>query len=328
MSRQTSQEELAERYLLGTLSDEERARVEERFFSSDADFEEIEIAEEELIDRYVRGELSETDRNRFETNLAGLPRIAERVHFARMWREKLAVSPDNSIAASRSERRDVDRRQTSWWSNLFGFSGQSRTPRLAVAFSVLLILVGGLALLAGWMRLREQSRQLAAQQSALEQRQRELDKQAADLKSQADQLANRTPQPSPTLDPGPKQVEEKTQPIAQSIFAIALSPGTTRSGTTGKRDFVVPQGTTNVRLTLTVRDTDYPSYRATLVTPEGNQVVPSSTLRLQRARSGAVLTFVVPANRLSPGDYVVRVVGLTAAGASEGVADYAFRITK
>lgn len=328
MSRQTSQEELAKQYLLGTLSDEERARMEERYFSDDAEFEEVEIAEDELIDRYVRGELSETDRNRFETTLAGLPRLAERVHFARMWKEKLANSPADSIAASRVESQDAGGRQTSWWSNLFGSRRESRAPRLAVAFSVLLILVGGTALLAGWLRLREQSRQLAAQQAALEQRQRELDRQAADLKTQADQLANQSPQPSPTLDPGPKQVEEKTQPIAQSIFAIALSPGTTRSGTAGKRDFVIPQGTTNVRLTLAVRDTDYPSYRATLVTPEGNQVVPSATLRLQRARSGAALTFVVRANRLSPGDYVVRVVGLTAAGASEGVADYAFRITK
>ena len=214
MSRQTNKEELTLQYLLGTLSDEERARVEERYFSNDADFEEIEIAEEELIDRYVRGELSETDRNRFETNLAGLPRIAERVHFARTWKEKLASSPDNSIAASRVESRDVGRRQTSWWSNLFGFSGASRTPRLAVAFTVLLLLVGGTVVLTEWMRLREQSRQ----QSALEQRQRELDKQAADLKAQVEQLATQSPQPSPTENVTSSETGPGTESHCQHAF--------------------------------------------------------------------------------------------------------------
>ena len=91
MSRQSNQTEIT-RYLLGSLSDEEKALLEERYFSDDAMFEEIEIAEEELIDRYVRGELSNEDSERFAAVVADSPRLAERVEFARVWKDKLAVS--------------------------------------------------------------------------------------------------------------------------------------------------------------------------------------------------------------------------------------------
>jgi hypothetical protein len=324
VSRQTTKEE-AGRYLLGTLSDEERAGVEERYFSIDADFEEIEIAEEELIDRYVRGELSETDRNRFETNLAGLPRIAERVHFARMWKERLANSSANSIAASRAESRDVGGRQTSWWSNLFGLSAGSRTPRLAMAFSVLLILVGGIALFAGWMRLREQSRQLAAQQSALEQRQRELDKQAADLRAQADQLATQSPQPSPTeTQTPPKPIQEQSPTASTPFVALTLSPGVTRSSGQG-HVLRIPRGTKEVRLTLNLRDPDYSSYQVA-ISPVGGAPVFSSSSKARRTHSGAVLGVNVPANRLQRFDYLITLTGRTSTGTTEPVDEYSFRV--
>ena len=89
MSRQSNQTEIR-RYLLGSLSDEEKALLEEKYFSDDAMFEEIEIAEDELIDRYVRGELSKEDSERFTAVVAQSPRLAERVEFARVWKDKLS----------------------------------------------------------------------------------------------------------------------------------------------------------------------------------------------------------------------------------------------
>src|SRR6476619_2765400 len=92
LSRQSNQTETTRRYLLGTLSDEERDRFEEMYFSDDAAFDEVEIAEGELIDRYVRGELSKPDRAQFESVVARSPRLVERVEFARVWKDKLAAS--------------------------------------------------------------------------------------------------------------------------------------------------------------------------------------------------------------------------------------------
>jgi len=71
------------RYLLGSLSEDERNRLEENFFADDAKFEELEVLEDELIDDYVAGELSPDERRQFESKLKQSPRLVERVHFAR-----------------------------------------------------------------------------------------------------------------------------------------------------------------------------------------------------------------------------------------------------
>src|SRR5262245_43346719 len=109
------------RYLLGTLSEAERARLEEGYFSDDKEFEEIEIAEEELIDRYVRGELTGTDRKEFEQTVARSPRLMERVEFAKLFADRLRPASAPIVAP-------VKRR---WWDGLFGFG---RSSQLALAF--------------------------------------------------------------------------------------------------------------------------------------------------------------------------------------------------
>jgi len=310
------------RYLLGTLSDEERARLEERYFSDDAMFEEIEIAEEELIDRYVRGELSRSDADRFAATVAGSSRIAERVEFARVWKDKIAATPlDQQLVTPIVKQRESDRERLGWWQKLFGPT-HAGTPILAYAMLALIFVVGAIALLAGWLRIREQSRQLAAQQAALEQRQRDLDKQAADLKNQLDEVAGRSPQPTPTE--APKQVETPSPPNERSFVALTLSPGGTRSQ--GSHDEIrIAPGTQYVRITLNVSDTNYSSYQAVVLTAERKRVFPSGPLRL---RPGGVLIFNVPANKLSQGDYSVSLTGRTATGASEPLPDYQFRVIK
>jgi anti-sigma factor RsiW len=181
------QEEAAMRYLLGTLSEEERTRFEELYFSDDAEFEGIEIAEEELIDRYVRGELSSEDQSRFERTLAASPRLTERVRFATVLKNKLAGAAEPATVAVVQTAQP----KTSWFTRFFGFSQAERAPRWAIAFTALLA-VAFIVLFVSWRNLREESKRLAAQEAQMEQRQRELDKQLAELKSQRDQLASQT----------------------------------------------------------------------------------------------------------------------------------------
>ena len=307
------------KYLLGTLSEEERAEFEERYFSDDAEFEEIEIAEEELIDKYVRNELSTADNERVEQALARSPRLMDRVLTARVFADRLRAS--HTIVQSGAEpARDFPERRI-WSSNLFGTSA---TPRFAQAFSLLLLLIGSLALLLGWLRLNEQKKRLATQQAALEQRQGELKRQADDLKNQREQLANASAHPTPTETPN--QIKTPTQ-SGRSFVAMILSPGGTR-GDGLENTIRIPTGTQHVRLTLNVRDTDYSSYAAVVHTVEQTTISSSSRLTLQRARSGAIVVFSIAASKLQPGDYVVHLSGRTPAGTSQSIDEYQFRIIK
>lgn len=55
-------------YLLGTLDNDCRKQLDERFLSAPDAYEELLIAEEELIDQYLSGGLSEVERQQFEKN--------------------------------------------------------------------------------------------------------------------------------------------------------------------------------------------------------------------------------------------------------------------
>ena len=306
------------RYILGTLSEEEKARLEEGYFIDDEEFEQFEIAEEELIDRYVRGELSQQESERLETVLANSPRLIDRVQIARVMAERLAPEPVAAAVGSTVKEQPLVNEKTPWWQGLFGFPTASRASAMALSFSVLLLLLGGATLLTAYLSLREQSRQLFAQQAALQQRQRELDKQAADLKAQNDELARGIQMPSPT--PAPSQ-QPSPQAVPRGVVALTLSAGATRSIGGFSSTRLGPK-TSEVQLTLNLRDTDYESYRATVINADRSEVFSKSVMR-----RGSVLILRVPAKRLRSGDYYVSVHGVTPTG-TESVDEYPFRIIK
>ena len=291
------------RYLLGTLSEEERARLEERYFSDDKEFEEIEIAEEELIDRYVRGELAVTDRKEFEQTIARSPRLMERIEFAKLFAARLPTEEAPVVGVVKRH----------WWERFFP---GGRGSQLALAFSTALVLVAFAVVLVGWWQLRQQSRQLAAQQAALEQRQRELDKQAAELAQRA--------QPTPTETPVPPQVPQEPAPQTGTELALTLFPGATRS-VGGSPDIRLASGTSVVQVRLNLRNADYSSYRVTLNSVDRKDISSTSGLKPRGPKNRAALTFRIPAQRLPPGDYYFSLFG---GPANESVDDYHFRVIR
>ena len=70
-------------YLLGDLSAEEHAQMEERLFNDDALSEELHAAADDLIQAYLAGSLSEGERARFETYFLASSRRRQRLDFMR-----------------------------------------------------------------------------------------------------------------------------------------------------------------------------------------------------------------------------------------------------
>ena len=56
------------RYLLGTLNNSRRIRLEKRLLNEGELFEELLISEDELVDEYVRGRLTRDEKRRFESH--------------------------------------------------------------------------------------------------------------------------------------------------------------------------------------------------------------------------------------------------------------------
>lgn len=77
--------ELLRRFLLGELSEDAHAKLQDTFFSDPSLHERVLAAEDELFDAYARGELSETERVRFETRFGAQ---TQRIRFAEQLAKK------------------------------------------------------------------------------------------------------------------------------------------------------------------------------------------------------------------------------------------------
>jgi hypothetical protein len=336
LARQKDSEDLTTQYLLGTSSEEEQTLLEERFFSDDDEFEELEIVEEELIDRYVRGELSAGDRSFFEQRLSKSPRLRERVEFAKLLKAKVAAA-SVPVVEEASSRRAIEAPKQSWWKALFGigfpgfpgFIGQPAS-RVALAVPMALVLVGSVALILGWMHLRNESRRISAELAAVEQRKRELEQQAANQRSQTEQLASDLQEARNQQAAQEKLIEElraqqpTDRPRESTTAFLSLIAGTRSVGQSNTLS--IGPNVSRVRLSLPLAQADYPKYKVTVRTPEGNAVHQADGL-IKNART-KTLTIQVPAGGLNAGDYIVNVEGVTPSGTFESVADYSFRLIK
>jgi len=144
-------ETLLVQYLLGKLSEEKQAQVEDRAFADAGYRAALEAVEADLIDDYVRGELPAADRGAFESLFLASPQRRTKVEFARA----LAALPAKPVPAPARSR-----------SGLFDlFHGWSLPFRFAVAMAALLCVAG-----ASWFLLHD-ANQKAAPQVAQKQKQ-------------------------------------------------------------------------------------------------------------------------------------------------------------
>lgn len=323
------------RYLLGTLSEEEKIRLEEEFFLEHAEFEQLEIAEDELIDRYVRTELSPEETRQFEKLLIS-PRLSQRVEIARLLTERAASRPQKQPVTQTSPISRPEPPRVNWWDRLFGPAAIA-TPafRPAVVVAVTLMLLTTVALLFVWSKLRAESLRLTQEQQQREQLQREIDKEK-ERYAQLDQQLQQTRQEKEEQQ---QQFAEKYEqllaeqqrsasaPALSFSFPIFLSPGGgTRSIGGDAPTSEIPRGARSVGINLNVTHGDYPSYNALVRhIDSGKEIAKRANLKPVPRRGKKYITISVDANQLPAGSYNVRVNGVTPTG-EENFDDYPFRV--
>ena len=320
------------RYLLEDISDDEKARVEDSFFADDAKFEAMELAEEELIDAFVRNELSAEAQRQFKAKLLRSPRLTERVNFARALIEKAdSIILPEAIIAREPEHSFSSRAapgKTSWLGSVFA---QRPAWGMALACAVLL-LVGALVLVPGWLRIRKESEQLAAERAALQQRKDELDRRASEQGANTQQLTAELQQEREQRAELIQQLqqahafEEKRtrQGALTTIATVFLTPGSLRSGSVGQAQLIIGPETNTARLQLALKN-DYPRYNATIKS-EGAEIFRSVGLRARVTHSGAQLLLSVPSRLLKANDYIIHVDGVPTSGSPESFNDYHLRV--
>ena len=102
MKEQSEDEVVLRQYLLGALTQEEHALVEERLFLNPDYFRQLQAAEDDLIDDYVYEELPVADRDRFETHFLSDPVRRQDLKIAQALRKYIAVEAEAKSPASTS----------------------------------------------------------------------------------------------------------------------------------------------------------------------------------------------------------------------------------
>ena len=307
------------RYLLGELSESERADLERRYFADSAFFERLSQCESDLMDDYARGRLSPETRERFEKAYLADPERRARLRFS----EALVAKLDREVSPGLIPQ---EAETTSWWQKLFvPFIGGQRA--LAFSFAVLLLMVLGSAwLLLRTSRLRNELAQTRATEAAREQHERELQQQLIDEQARNQQLIaeldRERAQPTPEVGiASPKN----TAPAFVSLLLVASG---VRGAETRSPTLSIPAGTQEVRIELKTVENEYQSYQLELHALGGKAIFDRKKVKPTITKSGANFGFSVPASRFTSGDYILTLKGVMPSGEVEDVSKSLFRVEK
>jgi len=307
------------RYLLGELSESERADLERRYFADSAFFERLSQCESDLMDDYARGRLSPETRERFEKAYLADPERRARLRFS----EALVAKLDREVSPGLIPQ---EAETTSWWQKLFvPFIGGQRA--LAFSFAVLLLMVLGSAwLLLRTSRLRNELAQTRATEAAREQHEHELQQQLIDEQARNQQLIaeldRERAQPTPEVGiASPKN----TAPAFVSLLLVASG---VRGAETRSPTLSIPAGTQEVRIELKTAENEYQSYQLELHALGGKAIFDRKKVKPTMTKSGANFGFSVPASRFTSGDYILTLKGVIPSGEVEDVSKSLFRVEK
>jgi len=113
----------------------------------------------------------------------------------------------------------------------------------------------------------------------------------------------------------------------QTVWAIELTPGLQRDEG-GIKSFAIPANIDAVRLQLDLAEGQYQSYEAIVLDVDGRSVTTRKNLMAQSANGHQIVLLDVEAALLAPGDYRVKLSGLSASGSLESLGSYPFKVLK
>ena len=295
-----AQKNLVRRYLLGDLPEDEQLQLEQRYFADSEAFEQVWEWENELVDSYVRGQLTKPERDLFERNYLITPKHQQRVAVAR----SLVQAADAAMMPTREIVTDAS---PSWWTNFLAFFS---LPQLAWggALALLLLTLGGL-----WYFRNASPEQIARVTP-------EASPSTPVVVSPTVTTASPVPSTSPVALPTP-QVSPTVQPAVPAILALTLGGALRKSGDV--QPVTIPRGTKQVRMQIPLEGEAYSSYQIKLRSVGGAAVL-NQTASAANKKAVAVL---IPVTKLSPGDYIVTLSGVTSSNETEEIKQHLLRVT-
>ena len=329
MAANLNSEKLIAQYLLGELPEEQQVEIEDRAFQEKDYLASITAVENDLIDEYVRGEMPETVRRKFEDRFFASAERRKRVEFAK------ALTQITSEYAF-TEKGAVAPVSVSWRDSLDAFFGSlNPVAKFAMAAVVLLVLVGGAWLVTETLRLRSQLTTLQAENQSRQNERQTLEQQMDHQRRRAEELTARLNQEKQQREQTEESLRKLSEtpnantPAPRSIIAsLTLLPGISRGGG-DKPSLVLAPEASLVRLQIGIDpEEQYKTYAVDLRSVAGRQVWTRENLHARDRRGARSIGLTVPAPALKPGEYELKLTGVTEGGVTEDVGFYYFEVRK
>jgi type II secretory pathway pseudopilin PulG len=313
-------DQLTTRYLLGELSEQEQAALEQSYFRDRNVFNEVLKVESDLVDAYARGQLSAEIRERFERSYLNHPARRKRVEFARALTSRIDEREQSVTQPARSAS------SVSWWRRLLALVGAQGPPlRFAMATIIVLIAVAGVWIFVNTRRQQQrEAAQLQARQEEQLRRAREqvTPQQPTETPKQEERVAQIPPE---TSQPSPNSNTNSAPPIVSLALTVGGVRGTDNSAT---QTLVIPHDTPQAQLLLNLKDDSYPRYRVSLRKIDGAEILTQTNIRPRSTNGGARFVFKVPARLLTSGEYALTLGGITSEGEVDDLSKSLFRVEK
>ena len=294
------------RFLFGRLSAAEQTTFEERLFA-DGDLEaRVRLAEFDLADDYALERLSAADREAFEEKFLLSAERKRQLKVSSALRDRFASASTAKDTAQHGAKASISER----FRLLFGFN--QHAWRFAFGVAALAVLVA-----AAWLVLRESRITRVINQPPIAK-----SSPSPSSKREMEHPPGTTSPPEHHLTPSPMPPHEPTaSPVIRSVELF--------SDASRDRDKIplidLPKGEHDiVRLQLALKLKQPGSYRADLLTVDGQSIFSSQPLQSTDTDAGKV-DFDVPANLLKTGDYRVS-FRRADDGSKRTVASYYFRV--
>jgi anti-sigma factor RsiW len=335
LEQQIAFEETCERYLLGELSEAERAQFEEAYFADDALFERFLAVKDELIDAYARDELAEAKRTRFTQHfLTTGPRRRQLDEAQEFIRAVTAVSTKVNGA---NAPLAVTNPQSSWKLLADFFKPRPFAWQTALA-ALLLVTLGGT-----WVFVRNWQPATPNEQAALQPTPSLITAPPSNennaAPSPAPANANQSPantnvapkSPANTNiapEPTPKKLPARPPQISPAqIASIILLPVASRD-INEANTLRLNSDTRAARLRLAFKSDDYRNYSAAITTIAGANVWQKTLKADIGDKKNKTVTLQFAPALLTQQDYIVTLKGHTAAGQTETIGEYYFHVER
>ncbi len=300
-------------YLLGELPEAAQTQLEEKFFTDNQTFEQLQIVEEQLIDDYLNNVLTQPERQKFEASYLNSERRRKKLRFARDLKTSFTPPPNFVPPAGKISIWQSRRALLQLPSVQFG----------VVVFGVLLFAVG-LYFVAKSSNEKNQT-QFSAQSSVAP-----VDTSATTQPTQSNDPGLKPPTQRSASAEGlqAKLQTQKKKTGALTLLSI-LSPGQLRDtepNSASNKIVISPQiVTVSLQLKLTP-EKKYSTYRITVETNSGQILI--SRNNLTKSKDGKSLVISIPAQILSTDDYVLILSGKNTRQKFIEINDYNFRVVK